>query len=174
MRNKLRLILPTKKYLNSFALGIKESRPENAQPFNSHFRIFKTKKDFPVYIKKMTDDRQGVNLDPGHVPQTIYWAMAGEKFVGILKLRHRLWPENIASHIGYAVVPSERKKGYATEMLRLGLKKAKKLGIKNIIVSCEVSNIPSRKVIERNHGVLNKKIRSKNTQDKLMFCISNK
>lgn len=170
---KLRLILPAKKYLDSFARGIEDARPEGTEALASHFRIFKTKKDFPTYLKKTIDDRRGVNLEKGHVPQTIYWAMVGDKFVGVLKLRHRLWKENIASHIGYAVIPSERKKGYATEMLRLGLRKAKKLGIKKVILGCRVDNIPSKKVIVSNGGVVLQTYDKKGVP-KLRFAIENK
>ena len=51
------------------------------------------------------------------------------------------------------VIPSERNKGYATEMLRLGVLEARKLGIGDILISCDVDNEASRRVIEKNEGV---------------------
>ncbi len=164
MRKKLKLILPNKKYVSSFAKGMEEFRSEKkkSRPTESTLKYFKSVKDFPVYQKKMTDDRKGTDLPKGRVPSTAYWAMVGNKFVGILKLRHRLNKKllKMGGHIGYAVVPSERRKGYATQMLRLALKRAKALGIEKALLTCDQSNIVSRKVIEKNGGILLNKIKA--------------
>ncbi|KKT22262.1 MAG: Acetyltransferase, GNAT family [Candidatus Nomurabacteria bacterium GW2011_GWF2_43_8] len=172
MKNKLKLMLPNRKYVESFAKGIKEARKENAKPFTTHFKYFRNVKDFPIYKKRVENDRKGVNLKKGVVPSTRYWAMVGNKFVGVLHLRRRLNKKlrRMGGHIGYAVIPSERRKGYATEMLRLGLKKAKKLGIKKALVTCRENNTASRKVIENNGGVLQNKIKEKGIY-KLRFWI---
>ena len=171
---KLKLILPNKKYLNSFAKGMEEFRKEGkSRPVEKHLKLFKSVKDFPAYEKFMRDKRRGINLPKGWVPSTAYWAMVGDKFVGILHLRHGLNKNlvKIGGHIGYAVVPSARRKGYATEMLRLALQKAKKMSIKKALLTCNEDNIGSKKVIERNGGVFAGKIREKGTS-KLRFWIS--
>ena len=84
-----------------------------------------------------------------------------------------LWNEAGASHIGYAVKPSERKKGYGTEMLRLGLLKAKKIGIKKVIMNCNIDNLPSKKIIEKNGGRAMPRIKE-GGEFKLRFQINNK
>ena len=39
-------------------------------------------------------------------------------------------------HIGYAVRPLERRKGYAKINLYIGLKEAHKLGLKKVMIGC--------------------------------------
>lgn len=57
-------------------------------------------------------------------------------------------------HIGYAVRQSKRNRGYATEILSLGLKKAKELGFNKVLITVDEENIASEKVIIKNNGKL--------------------
>jgi predicted acetyltransferase len=58
-------------------------------------------------------------------------------------------------HIGYAIVPEFRRRGFATEILRQAVGVARdKLGIKRILVTCDDDNIGSIRTIEKNGGVL--------------------
>ena len=61
--------------------------------------------------------------------------------------------EKYAGHIGYSVRPSERRKGYATAMLRDALPYCRELGITDVLISCVVGNEGSRKTILNNGGV---------------------
>ena len=163
MKDSFKLILPNKKYIKSFARGLNEFRNEESNRVtDNQLKFFSSAKDFPNYIKKMNESRKGINLSPGRVMQTTYWAMRGDNFVGILKLRPKLNKMLLSrgGNIGYSVIPSQRKKGYATEMLKLGLGKAKKLGIKKVLITCLEKNVASRKVIEANGGILENKIKT--------------
>ena len=62
------------------------------------------------------------------------------------KKRHNLKGEliNIGGNIGYAIRPSERRKGYATIQLQLLLEKAKELGLEKVLVTCRDNNVGSR------------------------------
>ena len=50
--------------------------------------------------------------------------------------------------------PSKRRKGYATQALQCLLAEARKLKIYKLMPICDAANVASRKVIERNGGVL--------------------
>ena len=78
------------------------------------------------------------------------------RLVGVVDVRHRLneFLRDFGGSIGYGVRPSERGRGYATEILRLALGHARRLGLREVLISCKQSNAASRRVIEKNGGVL--------------------
>ena len=51
--------------------------------------------------------------------------------------------------IGYSIRPSQRGKGYASEMLKLALEKFANTSIDNILITCKDFNLASKKVIEK-------------------------
>ena len=112
-------------------------------------------------VQKMKDRRDPSKLKPNRVPSYDYFAVDGDKFVGVIHIRTELIPIllQFGGHIGYGVNPKYWRKGYGTELLRLGLEKAKEL-IKddNILVTCDDNNIGSAKVIENNGGVMENKV----------------
>jgi GNAT superfamily N-acetyltransferase len=79
------------------------------------------------------------------------------KIVGMIDIRHNLGNEFLAQyggHIGFAVLPSEREKGYATEILKMGIEYAKSLNIEKLMLACFSDNIPSIKTIMKCGGVM--------------------
>ena len=82
------------------------------------------------------------------------------KLVGMINIRHELTNDflrNYAGHIGYGIRPSERRKGYMTQMLDQALKYCKdELNLKKVMISCEKENEGSRKTILNAGGKLEK------------------
>ena len=109
------------------------------------------------WIEKSLAGKDPACVEPGRVPATqfIYVREADDKVVGMLQLRHCFNPylEKYAGHIGYSVRPSERRKGYATAMLRDALPHCKALGIRDVLISCLTDNEGSRRTILANGGV---------------------
>lgn len=133
---------------------IKEIGPGENGYVNGGYNI--TYKEFPSYLKNHFETSKGINLEPLHVPQTMYWLFIDGRAVGIGKLRHYL-NENLkkaGGHIGYTIRPTERGKGYGKIMLSELLKKAKEKQIAEVLLTCNENNIASRKVIEYNRGEL--------------------
>lgn len=100
-----------------------------------------------------------------YVPSTVRLAVrkADNKVVGIIDLRHRLSPflQQYGGNIGYSVLPGERGKGHAREMLRLMLAYCKKQGMERVLVTCDKENIPSARTILANGGVLENEVADK-------------
>lgn len=113
---------------------------------------------FPAFLAKLEDMRLGRVLPNGYVPQTTFWVFAGERPVGISKLRHRLTDalRRTGGHIGYCIRPTERRKGYGNQMLRETLVEARRLGIVQALITVNTDNAPSWRMIEANGGVLGK------------------
>lgn len=110
--------------------------------------------DFAAFvIKKLAESQQ---LSDGRVPKTHLWAIAEGQFVGRIAIHHELSDalRREGGHIGYDTVPSHRGRGVATEMLRLALPYARRLGLSEVLLTCDDTNAASIRVIERNGGIL--------------------
>jgi predicted acetyltransferase len=113
--------------------------------------------DFPAYIRRLDEASRDIGLKPGHVPSTTFWLVANSiQIIGESRLRHWLTTalEHEGGHIGYAIRPSERRKGYGTCILALTLEKAGDLGLNRVLLTCDTDNIGSARIIERNGGKL--------------------
>ena len=96
------------------------------------------------------------------VPDSVFFLLDIERniLLGAVNIRHCLndYLLKYGGHIGDGIRPSERKKGYATELIRLSLDECKKLGIKKALIVCDKTNIASAKTIIKNGGILENEI----------------
>ena len=115
---------------------------------------------FEEWFEACEDNSAEETVRDGLVPATTLLALDGDKLVGMIDIRHRLneYLMQVGGHIGYSVRKSERCKGYATEMLKLGTSIANDLGIRRVLVTCDKDNIASSKVIIKNGGVLENEV----------------
>jgi predicted acetyltransferase len=117
---------------------------------------WQTDEGFAAYIRGVVRDReQDTPRNPGWVPCTTLWWVDGVVYLGRVAIRHRLTPtlREVGGHIGYDVRRSARRQGHATAMLAAALPVAASLGIDPALVTCDNTNLGSRKVIEANGGV---------------------
>ena len=121
----------------------------------SPWAIFKNDyHDFAYYLEhlEVKDEKEG------WVPDSVFFLLDEDRsrLLGAVNIRHYLNEHLLkeGGHIGDGIRPSERRKGYATEMVRLALIECKKLGIDRVLMTCDKENIGSAKSIIKNGGVL--------------------
>ncbi len=92
------------------------------------------------------------------MPDSVFFLLDEERdrLLGAVDIRHNLNEKLLreGGHIGDGIRPTERRKGYATEMVRLALEECRKLGIERVLMVCRKDNVGSAKSILRNGGVL--------------------
>ena len=112
---------------------------------------------FARYLEVLEQAARGEGLPPGHVPSTFLFAFEGPRIVGRTSIRHALndFLLRVGGHIGYAVVPEFRRRGYATAILRQSIELAHRtFGLARVLVICDDDNVASIRTIEKNGGVL--------------------
>lgn len=148
----VRLELPSERYVESFLEAMREFQAEGKPEFTANI----TREQFSAHVRQLSDQAAGKNLKEGHVPSKEFWITDAEGYAGkiILGLAFIPTPCRVGHHVGYAVRPSKRGRGYATTALRLLIEEARNLKIEKLMPTCGASNFASRKVIERNGGIL--------------------
>ncbi len=154
-RSDLRLTAPTDEYVEE----IRAYRQDfidagDSMDGTGPLRRFDDPEEWLREIKKYTDPE---TVPEGKVQATqfLFVRESDNRIVGMLQVRHCFndYLEKYAGHIGYSVRPSERRKGYATRMLRQGLDFCRSIGLPRVLISCRVENEASRRTILANGGV---------------------
>jgi len=137
----------------SFKQAIKEFESD-IPPWQFAFNYDPNQK-FSSYVEHINSWPQGIGLAEDWVPNTFLVAVVGDIIIGRVSIRHKLnnFLEQYGGHIGYGVVPSQRRQGYAKEILKLSIPLLREIGIAKALISCDTDNTASRKVIEKNGGI---------------------
>lgn len=114
--------------------------------------------DFDYYLNNLETSEP----KDGLVPDSTFFCLDEERniIVGAVNIRHYLNDYLLAhgGHIGDGIRPSERRKGYATQMIQLALEECKILGINKVLMVCDKDNIASAKSIIKNGGILENEV----------------
>ncbi len=161
------LIPPDARVRESFIVAMEEFRAEGrgdpvdrsmiGQEIRAHGVTWSTPEGFRQFIAALRAQALEETPRPeGFVPSTTLWWVDGADYLGRIAIRHRLSPVllEFGGHIGYDVRPSARRRGHATAMLRAALPIAFGFGIEQALITCDDTNVASRKVIESAGGVL--------------------
>ncbi len=153
----LKLIKLTKEYESALAEMIDEWKEDQEINHTNHspWAIFKNDyHDFDYYLENLEIKSEG----NGKVPDSVFFLLDEDRdrLLGAVNIRHYLNEDLLreGGHIGDGIRPSERRKGYATEMIRLALIECKKLGMNKVLITCDRNNIGSAKSIINNGGIL--------------------
>lgn len=120
--------------------------------------------EFQSYIDYLKKREKGINLEAEDVASSEWWLLNENKdILGTVRLRYELNETNYdeGGNIGYDISPRHRRKGYGKLILKLILEKAKDLGFKRVLITCDFDNLASKNIIEHNGGKLENTIISK-------------
>lgn len=168
------LQLPTPEVRETFLAAMAEFTAEGRGASDDHTMIgyelrtfggtWRTAEGFAAFVRSLRADalEETPRLE-GWVPCTTWWWLRSEGYLGRIALRHRLTEHLLreGGHIGYDVRPTSRRRGHATAMLRAVLPEAAARGIPSALITCDVDNVASAKVIEANGGVLENELDGK-------------
>jgi predicted acetyltransferase len=153
----LKFITPNRDIFSDYISALREGMELHALPEEC---IQSYENNFDVWWDETCNIKVPVRMPNGElrqkVPETILWLVRDKDFIGRVGIRHTL-NENLkqfGGHIGYAVRPKERQKGYGKMLLAEGLRFAQSIGIKEALLTCNSNNITSIKIIESFKGQL--------------------
>jgi predicted acetyltransferase len=157
----LRLVVPSRDYLAGYVAALATGwSPDTTQDVH-HEHLVSIRRDPDAFLADLLAQDGTIRHADGMVtprlPHRSFWLWDGE-FCGMIDLRFARGgeelPPYVKGHIGYAVVPWKQRRGYATAALKLILPMARAEGMRRVFLTCDDGNAASRKVIERNGGVL--------------------
>lgn len=151
----IHLIKTDEKFINEIEAFKQECLKENANAINGAGSLATT--DVKEWIKNSLAYEEQKNCKEGYVSASQFLLLREDdnKILGSIQVRHYLndFLKEYGGHIGYTIVPSERKKGYATFMLKEAIKITQDLGIQEILITCDEDNTASKKTILNNGGI---------------------
>src|SRR5215204_860591 len=163
--NNFELVWPAAEYLPGYIHALQQGwSPDNLRPEAAGEELARIAQD-PVRFLEQQVDREAkgpkvVLPDGGEVPRLpgyIQWMWDGE-FCGVINFRWQPGttelPPHCLGHAGYSVVPWKRRRGYATQALRLLLPQAAAEGLPYLEIVTDFDNLASQRVIEANGGQL--------------------
>jgi predicted acetyltransferase len=152
MQSDVKLVRPAPRYQASYIAAIAEFQQVDSRYLELNLDWLT--KNFDHFVDMLW--RREHNPRPRRVPETIFWLVCEAEFIGRVSVRHELNDglSQLGGHIGYEIRPTQRQQGYGRLICKLGLDHARQLGLRRVLITCDDTNLASRKIIEANGGQL--------------------
>ena len=160
------LVIPASEHLASYRAALSRGwSPDNVRGIDAaHEQLKAIAADPDAFIASLDDpDARGarIALPDGstveRLPSILRWIWDGE-VAGSIGLRWQrgtsLLPAHVLGHIGFAVVPWRRGRGFATAALGQMLNEARRRNLAFVDLTTSPENAASQRVIEANGGTL--------------------
>lgn len=155
MRNDIILVRPTLEWKEK-ALAYRKEHFQQGEMIICGSELFDKTESYEEWLTLVTRNADPKTVSENWVVTDTFFAVreSDNRIIGMIDLRHTLneFLKDL-ENCGYSVRPSERRKGYATEVLCKLIGEARAAGMKDLQISVEKENTASRKVIEKNGGV---------------------
>ncbi len=151
----LRHVVPSMEYMEQGIEYIEEHINAGSN-INGSGGLHRYLDNYQGWLEKLEQDRKCIPNEQ-RVPAETYYLVREEdnKIIGMINIRlvlnERL--QQCGGHIGYGIRPSERNKGYNKINLYLALLRCQNLGIKEVILDCDSSNLASSRTMESLGGI---------------------
>lgn len=178
----INLVEPSLDWLPGYVAALEAGWSPNSTRDISAEQLVAIREDAGDFLRGLVEhEGRTVTLADGsrvpRLPGRVFWMWDGA-FCGSINLRFvpgtLELPLHVSGHLGYAVVPWKRRRGYATRALALLLPVAREFGLPRVLVTCDEGNDASRRVIEANGGVFagREPHPDQDAEDKLLFWVS--
>lgn len=167
LEDKIKLIIPTKEYENQ-AIEYKKEHFDNGEKTLHACSKWDRMDNYDEWLKLLKSNSKKETVQDNYAVTTQFFGVRerDNKIVGMINIRHELandFLRNYGGNIGYGIRPTERRKGYATQMLEQALKYCKEeLNLEKVMLGCYKENEASRRTILNAGGALEREVKTEN------------
>ncbi|MBQ8199674.1 MAG: GNAT family N-acetyltransferase [Lachnospiraceae bacterium] len=151
----IKLVRPTLE-MKEEAMAYRQAHFDAGEHVISGSELLDQTEDYAQWVQDVAANTSPETVNPAWVVTDTFFAVdENDSIVGIIDLRHSLndFLQDFGN-VGYSVKPSERRKGYATEMFRQVREIARQAGMQELHMAVHRDNEPSVKTIVNAGGVV--------------------